>query len=182
MSPMEAVNYAVELFRPIKDKILAVVSGNHEARSEKVTGLNPMYLICSELGIQDRYRNAEAILAINLGKRHTTNAQCYFIQLHHGTGTSKNALTKDEIYSLYTQGVDCIITGHTHKSMHTRYRVNDINKYTKEIIPKKVDIVVTNSFLDDADYAKRSMLTGTVTDLIYIDLKMERDKRIEVIY
>lgn len=34
-SPMEAISQAVEILRPIKDKILGVVSGNHEDRSEK---------------------------------------------------------------------------------------------------------------------------------------------------
>ena len=39
-NPMEQLNSTVELFSPIKDKILAITHGNHEARTYRKEGID----------------------------------------------------------------------------------------------------------------------------------------------
>lgn len=181
MTPMQSIEFAVELLKPIKDKILMVISGNHEDRSAKVTDINPMYMICCELGIQDLYRPSLAVAKINLGDREKTN-QCYTILLHHGKGTDHSAVKKDHEFMKNFNGVDLCITGHTHNGKVAKYNVYDINKFTNKIVPRQITIVVTNSFLKDAEYGIKQMLVGASNEVISIDLLLQKEKKIKVHY
>ena len=67
-NPMEQLERAVELFAPIKDKILCVTHGNHENRTYKKEGINLSRLIASQLGIEDRYTPTSAVLFIRFGE------------------------------------------------------------------------------------------------------------------
>ena len=68
LQPMEQLKQCVKLFEPIKDKILAVLPGNHEHRIYKQDGLDITALMCSQLGIEKRYSNTTALLFIRFGK------------------------------------------------------------------------------------------------------------------
>lgn len=54
-SPTQQMLAAVELFKPIKDKILLVTRGNHEYRADKDADMNPLFGFTQALGIQDKY-------------------------------------------------------------------------------------------------------------------------------
>jgi len=56
LTPREQKELCYELLKPVKDKILAGCSGNHEARSVREVGTNPLYDVFCRLGIEDRYR------------------------------------------------------------------------------------------------------------------------------
>ena len=49
-NPMEQLQRAVDIFEPIKDKILCITHGNHENRTYKKEGINLSYLIAKQLG------------------------------------------------------------------------------------------------------------------------------------
>ena len=53
-NPMEQIRRAVEMFEPIKDKILCITHGNHENRTYKKEGINISSLIARQLGLSDR--------------------------------------------------------------------------------------------------------------------------------
>lgn len=181
ISPMKAINMAVEILRPLAEnnKILGVISGNHESRSEKVTDMNPLYMVCCELGIQDLYRSSLAIIMVNLGSRKSTN-QCYTILLHHGKGTAESALKKDKEFLGYFSGIDIEITGHTHQGRVTRDYTYDVNKFAKKVTKRKRTYIVTNSFLEDAEYGLKNMLIGADNSIISFELKCKREKEVPV--
>ena len=54
LQPMEQLKHCVAIFEPIKDKILAVLPGNHENRVYKSDGLDITEIMCAQLGIADR--------------------------------------------------------------------------------------------------------------------------------
>lgn len=183
ISPLKQVEMATELLRPLaaNGKILAVINGNHEERTEKVANISPLYLMCCELGIQDLYRPSMAIIKINLGDRGSTN-QCYTLLLHHGKGTNDSALKKDREFVNYFSGVDCIITGHTHNSKVARHKTYEINKFSDTVTERLVTTIITNSFLKEAEYGIKSMLVGADNTVISFDLLKARDKKILVHY
>lgn len=87
LQPMEQLRHCVELFEPIKDKILAVCSGNHENRVYKQDGIDLTALMCSQLGIADRYTATTAMLFIRFGHDTQHNRKmCYTLYMTHGTG------------------------------------------------------------------------------------------------
>lgn len=55
VSPTEQILQVAKELKPIKDRIISVVSGNHEARTWKESGVDLTLWLCNELGIQDRY-------------------------------------------------------------------------------------------------------------------------------
>ena len=66
-NPMEQLKRAVDLFAPIKDKILCITHGNHENRSYKKEGLNISSLIATQLGLADKYTPTSAVVFVRVG-------------------------------------------------------------------------------------------------------------------
>ena len=88
-NPMEQLKRAVELFAPIKDKILCITHGNHENRSYKKEGVNISSLIATQLGLADRYTPTSAVLFIRFGKDAPVNHYRkfrYTVYVLHGSG------------------------------------------------------------------------------------------------
>lgn len=183
-SPMEQIKNCVELLRPLakKGKILAVVSGNHEDRTTKFVDVNPLYLICSELGIQDVYRDSLAIVKIQLGSVGNNEGVCkrqtYTIMVHHGKGSSETAIKKDHDFINSFEGADVIITGHTHNGRIAKFNKKFINKQNNIVTDREITCIVCNSFLDDASYALKSMLVGTSNSIISFDIYSGKSKKI----
>lgn len=87
ISPMEQIKHCVSIFEPIKDKILAVCGGNHEARVYRETSLDMTEIFCSQLGIADRYSPTTALVFIRFGKDIKHNRKmCYSLYMTHGSG------------------------------------------------------------------------------------------------
>lgn len=112
LSPMEQKEYCYELLKPIADKIIGGCSGNHEYRSVKEVGMNPLYDVFCRLRIEDRYRENACFLKVTVGKK-GVNPITYGVVLTHGS--SKN---KDEKWTYGVDGCDCFISGHTHLGTH----------------------------------------------------------------
>lgn len=182
-APLLAIDYAAKLFEPIKHKILAGISGNHEERSEKATTLNPMHTLMLKLQLEHLYRGKLAVIKIQLGSRCNNEGigkrQTYTILLHHGTGTAESAIKKDMDFIKGFDGADIICTGHTHMPRIAPFPIEDINKQSDIITPRDAWIVVSNAFLD-ADYALGSMKTSTSTVPVIIDIYSGKQKQILV--
>jgi len=71
MSPQEQIKKAVELFSPVKDKILGVVNGNHERRISKVAGIDITEVMADKLGV--RYAGDEFCIKLRFGRKPTRN-------------------------------------------------------------------------------------------------------------
>ena len=74
LQPMEQLRQCVKIFEPIKDKILAVLPGNHENRVYKSDGLDITEIMCSQLGIPEKYSQTTALLFVRFGKKATDGA------------------------------------------------------------------------------------------------------------
>jgi hypothetical protein len=89
LQPMMQLEQAVKIFGCISDKILAVTPGNHEARIYKSDGLDITQIMCSQLGIGERYSSASVLLIIRFGKTASHEhgrPVCYTIFQVHGSG------------------------------------------------------------------------------------------------
>ena len=69
-NPMEQLENAVKLFRPLaeKGKILAITHGNHEARTYRKEGIDLSYLLAVQLGLFERYSATSALIFLRFGK------------------------------------------------------------------------------------------------------------------
>ena len=166
LSPMEAVKTACELFSPIKDRILAVTDGNHEARSYKDDGIQLSYFIAAELGIADRYCAEGALIFLRLGEMKNGNKEsngsgkyrqvCYTIYAKHGAGggikEGAKVIRLADMASVID--CDCMLHGHTHLPVIMKqgfYRV-DVRNDTVNRVEKL--FVNTGAYLNYGGYAE----------------------------
>ena len=120
-NPMEQLEKAVELFEPIKDKILCITHGNHENRTYKKEGINLSRLIATQLGLVDRYTPTSAVLFIRLGqdlRNHRRKIRYTGYVLHGSGGGRKEGAKAIRLADL--AGIidtDFYIHSHTHLPM-----------------------------------------------------------------
>lgn len=128
-NPMGQLEKAVEIFSPIKDKILCITHGNHENRTYKKEGINLSRLIARQLGLEEKYTPTSAVLFIRFGKvsdgKKETNGSgkvrkiCYTIYTLHGSGGGRKegakAIRLADMASIID--TDIYIHSHTHLPM-----------------------------------------------------------------
>jgi predicted phosphodiesterase len=117
LQPMEQLNHCVKIFEPIKDKILAVLPGNHENRVYKADGIDITQLMCAQLKIMQRYSPTTALLFVRFGEgKHHGRKQLYTIYVTHGSGGGRREGGKINRLADLAAIVDAdiYIHGHTH--------------------------------------------------------------------
>ena len=132
LQPMEQLKHCVKIFEPIKDKILAVLPGNHENRVYKSDGLDITEIMCSQLGISERYSPTTAFLFIRFGRNQYGRAQLYTVYVTHGGGGGRREGGKVNRLADLASIVDAdiFIHAHTHLPLVFResyYRVSGAN-------------------------------------------------------
>lgn len=117
MTPSQQLETAAELLDPIRDKILAVVPGNHEERISRSAGTDMTRLLARELGLADVYSDTTALVLLRFGRdaRHYTPI-VYSMYVCHGHGGGRRAGGK--INALQDIGTiidaDVYVMAHTH--------------------------------------------------------------------
>ena len=123
LSPMEQMQRFVELFEPIKDRIIAITSGNHENRTYNKEGIDITYLCAKQLGLAERYCKTGTIIFVRVGdkpkKTHPKQQICYTIYNIHGSGGGRKegakAIRLADMASVID--ADIYIHSHTHLPM-----------------------------------------------------------------
>lgn len=118
LKPMDQLSQCVKIFAPIKDKILAVLPGNHENRVYRSDGLDVTELMCAQLGIPEKYSNTTALLFVRFGaEKHKNHGRphYYTIYVTHGAGGGRKEGGKVNralliLPALWTRIYTCITT------------------------------------------------------------------------
>ena len=174
-NPMEQLAKAVEIFEPIKDKILCITHGNHENRTYKKEGINLSYLMANQLGLADRYTPTSAIVFVRLGAdTHRPGRKVrYTIYVLHGSGGGRKEGAK-AIRLADLAGIidtDIYIHSHTHLPMIMKqafHRV-DNNNSTVALVDKL--FVNTAANLKYGGYGEAGAFKPSSTDtpVIYLN-------------
>ena len=155
MRPHEQKVWWKDHLLPYKDKIIAIVDGNHEFnRASKDADMYPLYDIAFALGIEDRYRSECAFVDIGVGKKPGTQRDLrwrYVGYVVHKAQNLANYGTADTI-----DGIDFFISGHTHKAMDKPLGKLVYDPRNKKITERSVENLVCGSFLTYDGYAARN--------------------------
>jgi predicted phosphodiesterase len=119
LKPMDQLSQCVKIFEPIKDKILAVLPGNHENRVYRSDGIDITEMMCAQMGISAKYSPTTALLFIRFGKARTGRhgrPMLYTIYVTHGAGGGRKEGGKINRLADLACIVDADIYchGHTH--------------------------------------------------------------------
>lgn len=129
MSPMQQIEYMVDLIRPIAGKIIGITAGNHENRVYRNDGIDTTRLVCRELGIEDKYAPEGVIVFLHFGTRNghgrhkdKNTKQWYTIYATHGSGGGRKEGAKAIRLAdmAATVDADVYIHSHTHLPMVMR--------------------------------------------------------------
>ena len=119
---MGQIQHGVELFTPIKDKILCITNGNHENRAYRKEGVDISRLVALQLGLGDVYSPTSALLFLRFGKmssHHQNRRALYTIYCNHGSGGGRKegakAIRLADMSSIVD--ADIYIHSHTHLGM-----------------------------------------------------------------
>lgn len=187
--PREQKKQMVEFLKPIKDRILCAVSGNHEARSIKDDDIDITYDIMAKLDIEELYRPNMCFMKVSLGHRKHDNTpiQSYTFGVTHGAGGgiyTGATVNRNERFGNVIEGLDCLIVGHTHKGTVTKPSKIVIDRKNDKVSMSHYTVISMVSWLNFGGYAMQKMLLPAyVADPQKLKLHMnQHNKRIEVIW
>lgn len=167
LRPREAKRRMVEYLKPLKDRILCVVTGNHERRTLRDDDQDLTYDICSKLDIEHLYRENIAYMTVSIGQRAWDNnkPQCtYCFAVTHGSGGgiyTGASVNRNERFGNVIDGLDCFIAGHVHKGFVTKPSKIIIDGRNKRVTMKHYLVVSCVSWLNYGGYAAQKMLLPT---------------------
>lgn len=182
-SPMEQLAKAVELFAPIKDRILCITHGNHENRTYKKEGINLSRLIADQLGLGDRYTPTSAVLFIRLGEMTQKESRgsgnyrqiCYTLYVLHGSGGGRKegakAIRLADMASIVD--TDIYIHSHTHlpMTMKQAYHRIDPRNSTVALVTKLFVNTAANLNYGGYGEAQEFKPSSKDTPVIYLNGK-----------
>lgn len=161
--PREAKRIITEMLMPVKEKILCMVSGNHERRSLKDADDDPSYDIACKLDIEHLYRENIAFVKIQMGNQAgdgLTNPT-YMLTVTHGAGggmLTGGAVNRNERFGYVLDGVDALVVGHTHKPFVTQPAKILVDSRNGKVSVKPFKVISCTSWLDWGGYAAQKML------------------------
>ena len=163
LRPREAKRRMVEYLEPIKDRILCVVSGNHEQRTIRDSDQDMTYDICAKLNVEHLYRENIAFMLVSCGRRNMENKalSTFSFCVTHGSGGgiyTGAAVNRSERFGNVVEGVDCIVTGHVHKGFVSKPSKIVLDARNGVVSMKHYVVISCVSWLNYGGYAARAQL------------------------
>ena len=181
-NPMEQLQRAIDIFEPLKDKILCITHGNHENRTYKKEGINLSSLIARQLGLEERYTPTSAVMFLRFGQmtpgQKETNGSgkarkiCYTLYTLHGSGGGRKegakAIRLADMASIID--TDIYIHSHTHLPMIMKQAFHRIDPRNNTVALVDKLFVNTSANLKYGGYgeAQEFKPTSTDTPVIYL--------------
>lgn len=170
MSPLEQKDYIFELFKPVADKIISCVPGNHEERLVREVGICPLYDLCVLWGVSDVYRENMAIARLNFGSVRPKAKNSFVILTTHGSSVNKH-----KKFIACFDGIDAAISGHTHTpsyAPHGKIKVHNHGSVATHVAYKEI---VVDAHLKPGGYSiKHEYEIAPPPELQYIELSAFR--------
>lgn len=161
--PREQKERMVENLKPIRDRILCAVSGNHERRTTKDSDMDLTYDIMARLALEHLYRENIAFVKLGLGLRTTGDypETSFVLGVTHGAGGgifTGAAVNRNERFGNIIEGLDALVVGHTHKGAITRPSKIVVDTVREKVSIKDYTVVSSVSWLNYGGYAAQKML------------------------
>lgn len=175
-TPMEQVEMCLELFEPIKDKIIAITAGNHEKRTYNKEGIDITKLVAMQLKLVDRYSPTSCLVFLRFGQQSSHfkyQPVLYTLYCTHGSGGGRKegakAIRLADMASIID--ADIYIHSHTHLPMVMKqgfYRVALANSSVARVDKLFVN---TSAMLEYGGYGEAFEFkpTSQHSPVIYLD-------------
>jgi hypothetical protein len=165
MSLKDEMKTAINMFRPIKNKILGVIDGNHESRAEDYMDYSPMLHFCDVLKL--RYLQYSGVFKIGVGLNDRkvspgpTSRHNYIIYAHHTTGggtTKGGRLNRVAKLSDIVVNADIYLGAHNHDLITSPNESFMVDRRSGTVSRFRQFFVDCGGYLDwNNSYAERKM-------------------------
>ena len=178
-TPMAQQTWVSEQLTHLKDRVIAIIPGNHENnRSTKVCGLYPLYDCALFAGLKAAYRQNFAFVDIGVGSGgHGKGKQQHYVgYLVHKAKDMKNFSSAD-----FIDGIDFMMFGHDHDPKdHSRAKLV-YDPRNRSVTVKNVEVVNSGSFLNYGGYAATSGYRPNSSKMYKLILSGKREKSIKTV-
>jgi predicted phosphodiesterase len=189
LSPMEQIKKVHNIMLPIKDRILAIGSGNHEDRTYITAGLDMSYMLALELGIKEYYSSNSFVIFLKVGQSENSRPsiikqQVYSIFVQHGRGGGRKMGAKvsrlvdmDEIIA----NADLYIMGHVHTPVMLPQATFISDEQNMTLKRHTAYYMIHNAFLDFGGYGLTYGFRPTAKNMSYAKLYTQGKKTIDLV-
>lgn len=179
--PAQQKKWLINELSVVSDKILAAVGGNHEKRNIREVDNDPMYDVMLAIGREEVYRPSIAFLSITfdaLSKGKPIQRTAFKFAITHGSGGGMyigSSANRVQTFGAYIEGIDCLITGHTHKPVTFPVSKLVFDGGAKTVLQRQFTVVVASSFLDYGGYPVEKLMTPTAKTITEIQIFPDHD-------
>jgi predicted phosphodiesterase len=183
-NPHGALETIANFLTTFKDRILGVVGGNHERRTWRKVGVDPISLLCSQLQIP--YADDLLVLDIGIkGKssfRGSKRRTHYAIACHHGGAGGRfpeKSIRQHRYFQSMVSNVDIYITGHTHVPQASMTAVYEYDPRNKNITIRNMQHITIPAWTQEK-YARQKLLPPSPATVLILRLYASKEKKHEV--
>jgi len=183
-NPHGALQAILEFLTKYKERILGVVSGNHERRTWRKVGVDPIGLMCEQLNIP--YTDDLLILDINVksdkSNRGTYRRTHYAIACHHGQSGGRfpeKSMRQHRYFQSMVSNVDIYITGHTHVPQASLTAIYEYDARNKKISTRNMQHITIPAWTQEK-YARQKILPPSPATVLILRLYATKEKKHEV--
>lgn len=173
LTPMEQVLQIINFLEPIKDKILVMSNGNHEARITNDTSIDVLYLVAKQLHLEQVYSPSWWYLYLSFGQNNKHRPMLYTLTGYHGSGSSQTTGAKANKVKKMSQVVlaDVYLMSHVHEPLQTKGVIFTPDYQHKSVVKKEMYYVISNAFVEyEGSYAERMGLIPSNNGITEIEL------------
>ncbi len=151
--------------RPISGKILAIIPGNHEARSAVAEDDDPLQEVAYDLSVP--YCGYQAYLNLKV------NDIVYKVFAHHGRSfaLTKGGKANAAVRPASVANADVYLTGHTHERMVLEDQTADISESGEVVLNRRVYVVGGSLVSYFNAYPEMNLLSPSFTGSVMITLR-----------
>ena len=176
MTPEKQVDKLVEMFEPIKDKILGITSGNHEIRTYKQVGIDVMRMFAKYLDLEDVYDMEQVLAFISFGQnkhrkdiRHTVS-----VFVTHQGGTKARLTSMSDIVD-----ADILFRGHYHHAQIHKLDIFKTDSRYKNVKPSTQMFVQNGACLKYGGYGAMKGYRPLTSVFPYVNVSIIKDGKQE---
>lgn len=164
ISPKHQKYVMADYLRPLKDRILCMVPGNHEERNTKDVDNDITEDIAHLIGCQDRYRENGAYLNIQFGKDAHGRKLSYTGYVVHGVGGGKRAGAPANVLEMLPLSyiADFYVIGHMHRRLGFKNSYFRPNATWTRLEQFERAFTIASPWQDFGGYAQRKLYTPQV--------------------
>lgn len=188
LTPSNQLDRAKRRLIRVKDRILAMGTGNHEERTALEVNIDMSYLLARELGIEDRYADNSFILFVKFGKSDNwrplkPKKNVYSMFIWHGSGGGKKSGGKlnNTMEMLRTAVVDIYIMSHVHDPILKPDKIFQDDISNMSVYERSLYYMTTNAWQDFGGYGQKFGYSPVSKDMTSIILNGNGKKKCKLI-